>query len=61
MLGGLGARGAGFLPRGHGEGHAQSGRPAGGADSFTVFRDNFLFVNKGAAITGAVGVMACSR
>ena len=32
-----------------------------GADSFTVFRDNFLFVNKGAAITGAVGVMACSR
>jgi hypothetical protein len=32
-----------------------------GADSFTVFRDGFLFVNKGAAITGGVGVMACAR
>lgn len=32
-----------------------------GAGSFTVFRDNFLFVNKGDAITGGVGLMACSR
>jgi hypothetical protein len=32
-----------------------------GADSFTVFRDNFLFVNKGDAITGGVGIMTCSH
>ena len=32
-----------------------------GADSFTVFRDGFLFVNKGAAITSGVGFMGCAR
>jgi hypothetical protein len=32
-----------------------------GADSFTVFANNFLFVNKGAAITNGVGIMGCSR
>jgi hypothetical protein len=32
-----------------------------GADSFTVFAHGFLFVNKGAAITGGVGFMTCSR
>ena len=32
-----------------------------GANSFTVFRDGFLFVNSGAAITNAVALMACAR
>jgi hypothetical protein len=32
-----------------------------GADSFTVFKDGFLFVNKGTAITGGSGVMCCTR
>jgi hypothetical protein len=32
-----------------------------GADSFTVFDNGFLFVNKGAAITNGVGFMACSH
>jgi hypothetical protein len=32
-----------------------------GADSFTVFKDGFLFVNKGDAITGGTGVMCCIR
>jgi len=32
-----------------------------GADSFTVFKDGFLFVNKGTAITGGTGVMCCTR
>ena len=32
-----------------------------GANSFTVFRDGFLFVNKGAAITNAIALMACAR
>ena len=32
-----------------------------GADSFTVFRDGFLFVNKEAAITDGTGFMACAR
>ena len=32
-----------------------------GADSFTVFKDGFLFVNKGAAITGGTGFMICAR
>jgi len=32
-----------------------------GANSFTVFRDGFLFVNKGAAITDGIGFMACAR
>jgi hypothetical protein len=32
-----------------------------GADSFTVFKDGFLFVNKGSAITGGTGVMCCAR
>ncbi len=32
-----------------------------GADSFTVFRDGFLFVNKGAAIAGGTGLMSCRR
>ena len=32
-----------------------------GADSVTVFRDGFLFVNKAAAITDGVGFMACAR
>jgi hypothetical protein len=32
-----------------------------GADSFTVFKDGFLFVNKGAAITGGAGFMICAR
>jgi hypothetical protein len=31
-----------------------------GANSFTVFRDGFLFVNKGAAISGT-GLMTCAR
>ncbi len=31
-----------------------------GADSFTVFRDNALFVNEGPAITGATGLMLCT-
>jgi hypothetical protein len=31
-----------------------------GAGSFTVFRDNVLFVNNGLAITNAVGYMACT-
>ena len=32
-----------------------------GADSFTVFKDGFLFVNKGSAIAGGTGVMCCTR
>ena len=32
-----------------------------GADSFTVFKDGFLFVNKGTAITSGNGVMCCTR
>jgi hypothetical protein len=32
-----------------------------GADSFTAFKDGFLFVNKGAAIAGGTGVMCCTR
>jgi hypothetical protein len=32
-----------------------------GADSFTVFRDGFLFVNKGTAITDGAGFMTCAR
>jgi hypothetical protein len=32
-----------------------------GADSFTVFYDNILFVNHGAAITNGVGFMACGH
>lgn len=32
-----------------------------GADSFTVFKDGFLFVNKGTAITDGTGFMICSR
>ena len=32
-----------------------------GANSFTVFRDGFLFVNKGAAITNGIALMACAR
>jgi len=32
-----------------------------GADSFTVFKDGFLFVNKGAAIASGTGVMCCTR
>jgi len=32
-----------------------------GADSFTVFKDGFLFVNKGTAITSGTGVMCCTR
>ncbi len=32
-----------------------------GADSFTVFLDNHLFVNQGAAITNGVGFLACGR
>ena len=31
-----------------------------GVDSFTVFRDNVLFVNEGPAITGATGLMLCT-
>ena len=31
-----------------------------GADSFTVFGNGWLFVNKGAAITDGIGFMACS-
>ena len=31
-----------------------------GANSFTVFRDGFLFVNKGAAITSGTALMACA-
>jgi hypothetical protein len=31
-----------------------------GADSFTVFRDGMLFVNKGPAITRATGFMVCA-
>ncbi len=30
-----------------------------GADSFTVFRNGWLFVNKGAAITDGIGFMTC--
>jgi hypothetical protein len=32
-----------------------------GADSFTAFVNNFLFVNHGAAITNGVGFMACGH
>ena len=32
-----------------------------GANSFTVFKDGFLFVNKGTAITSGTGVMCCTR
>ena len=32
-----------------------------GANSFTVFRDGFLFVNNGAAITNGIALMACAR
>jgi hypothetical protein len=32
-----------------------------GADSFTVFYDNILFVNHGAPITNGVGFMACGH
>ena len=32
-----------------------------GANSFTVFKDGFLFVNKGTAITDGTGFMTCSR
>jgi hypothetical protein len=32
-----------------------------GANSFTVFKDGFLFVNKGAAITDGTGFMTCVR
>jgi hypothetical protein len=32
-----------------------------GANSFTVFYDNILFVNHGAAITNGVGFMACGH
>ena len=32
-----------------------------GADSFTVFYNNILFVNHGAAITNGVGFMACGH
>jgi hypothetical protein len=32
-----------------------------GANSFTVFRDGFLFVNKGAAITSGTALMCCAR
>ena len=32
-----------------------------GANSFTVFRDGFLFVNTGAAITNGIALMACAR
>jgi hypothetical protein len=31
-----------------------------GADSFTVFRNGFLFVNSGPAITDGTGLLACS-
>jgi hypothetical protein len=31
-----------------------------GADSFTVFGNGWLFVNKGAAITDGTGFMGCS-
>ncbi len=31
-----------------------------GADSFTVFKNGWLFVNHGAAITDGVGLMACA-
>jgi hypothetical protein len=31
-----------------------------GADSFTVFHDNFLFVNSGPAITNGRGILLCS-
>ena len=31
------------------------------ADSFTVFKDGFLFVNQGTAITGGTGVICCAR
>jgi hypothetical protein len=31
-----------------------------GADSFTVFENGWLFVNKGAAITDGIGFMACA-
>jgi hypothetical protein len=32
-----------------------------GADSFTVFKNGWLFVNDGAAITNGIGLMACAR
>ena len=32
-----------------------------GANSFTAFRDGFLFVNKGAAITSGTALMCCAR
>jgi hypothetical protein len=32
-----------------------------GADSLTVFREGFLFVNKGTAITDSTGFMTCTR
>ncbi len=32
-----------------------------GANGFTVFRDGHLFVNSGAAITGATALMCCTR
>jgi hypothetical protein len=32
-----------------------------GADSFTVFKDGFLFVNEGSAIASGTGVMCCTR
>jgi len=32
-----------------------------GANSFTVFKGGFLFVNKGAAVTGGTGFMICAR
>ena len=32
-----------------------------GADSFTVFKNGWLFVNNGNAITNGVGLMACAR
>ena len=32
-----------------------------GTNGFTVFRDGHLFVNSGAAITGATALMCCTR
>ena len=32
-----------------------------GADSFTVFKNGWLFVNKGTAITNGIGFMACAN
>ena len=31
-----------------------------GADSFTVFLNGWLFVNRGAAITNGIGLMGCA-